>query len=380
MDDTLDRVKVKNKELKDQLRLLIQQETVHKPKEWLGRQNGEKLMPIDINTDKPAMKPERKTSKESDSPKASGISRPEFRSAGPGQENTQSFKPVGTKSFTRNESTKPIFTRVNETKPIFTPGYVADTKRTSAGSSLLVDKITQQKDEITQLKHMIKQLKHDNNILQQQNYSKMQTINDLKLRESENVVSIRHELERRVYDEKMVNEQLVHKLKGLKADLQASDLRIQDKDNELMIVKEIIQTLNNEVTDFKSKEDANSEKVENLKTYNKLVKRFVQSNIVNKFTDNFDKVGTLLDERIYPFGDYNDVVVDDEDITENTTNLINHHQDDTTNILLSSKTYSSVEKLIVCNIKAPRTPRTRLRGYIRFIICLNRFKRQVSGQ
>lgn len=279
--------------------------------------------------------------------------------------------PVASSGITRSGETRPTMPKVPEKLP--ERRYVPQ-KPSSVESNLLLNKVKAQSEEIDQLKSYIKQLKQENTLLQQDNYSKLQTINDNKRRSAQEMKVVTDHFEDMVSQEQEHQAKLSEQVNTLKNETASMRSSLDRKQSEITVLKEVLKTVNKELSLMKSEEYTDIVKLNNFQLYSKIMKKFVQENIVNKLADDFDKLGILLDQQM----DTELVQHFDnrfEDLSEeNTTDLINFNRDNTTDVLLKHKNYISIEKLIINSIKPPKDAKTRLRIYIRFIMCVNRFK------
>lgn len=371
MDDTLNIIRQKNNELKDQLRSLINQETPYKRTE---------LKPLDANKISPERNdkftdfrasriPTLRTTSINGSPikqtagdntRNRDVKQERYRASEDHAKNPEILlkKPdIPTKN---PENTPKIPTKLPKL-PLAIPQYVPIDNK----PNLLLSKVTAQTSEIEALKNTIRQLKDENNVLQQDNYLKLQTINHIRSQEAENLATTRNEYERRIDAYHESQQESANDITRLKQENTHLQNIIADKDREILAVREIGKSLNKEVMDMRLAEDQTRQKLGDLKTYNRLLKHMIQNHIINRFNDNLDKLGLLLEG--------NNEVGEDND-TDNTTRLL-YGADNTTDVLLKNKIYPSIESLMVSNTKLYTSAKGRLKGYIRFVICVNRFRR-----
>lgn len=389
MDDTLGRVKVKNDELKRHLRSLIMQETPYKKRESnLGKsvletdkENDVSVSPIKrINEETPT-----RLSRHMEPAKA--VVEHHVNLAGPGgvKKSVDTSKgPIGISREPANvgsdifgvnsdRQTKPTLHKMPENPET---RYYAPQKPTSAESNLLLNKVKTQSEEIDLLKQYIKQLKHENNLLQQDNYSKLQTISENKSRTTQEIKTVTEHFEKMMALEQKHQTQLNEQVNTLTEQNDTMKTNLDRKQSEITVLKEVLKAVSNELNLVKSAEYTDIMKLNNFQTYSRIMKQFIQQNIVNKLTDDFDKLGILLDQQMVDtelVQHFDDNRFEDLD-EDNTTDLINFNRDNTTDVLIKHKNYISIEKLIINSIKPKRDPKSRLRVYIRFIICVNRFK------
>lgn len=393
MDDTIDRIKLKNDELKQELRLLIAQDSPikngtlspldmnksYESTKKLDTEKGRPRPPIvetvgdekrtsplkfssNFNTLKPESGPVRQTQNHINGVSHSINPVSSIPSTKPAEPQNDIFKERKVPSA-RAESTRAEFplARAESTRAEIT--RTKESPLTKAKEdNLLLTKVLNQDQQISDLKEIISQLKRDNSQLQQQVYQQPIIINQIKRENEYRIKDLTDKYHQQLENYTSINNQLMTKITNLTNENHHLQQDCQEIVSQLNELQQDYNLLLQDENSYKSTEEEHYNHIKNYQTYLRVNNRLIQNDIINKFVDKCDQIGLLIDNDLN-FNQVSPVQGDDDD----TGKLLGDNN--TTNKLLLQKHYPSISQLMVnSSIKA-----NRWRVVAKFLIAVNRF-------
>lgn len=400
IDDTVERIRSKNHRLMDELRGMIQDN---------------KLTPIDMNVEKvnkseriddsriPRLSPRKGTVSSKGTP-LNGDSSSAKGDSSPVKEVPVRQMPVKERTVRETPIAPlktPIESPTKESRPKEKKTFESKKPSISSGSippksvkfpsytpvepsNLLLQKIHNQDNEIESLRALVKQLKHENNLLKQDNYQYQSNNNKLIKQSNRDIETLKESYEKDLKQKDLQTNELKKEVDNCNLLINQYRLMDRNKDNKIIALKEIITSIQVQINDKNIIINNNHFQIEDLKIYNKLVKRLIQS-VIEKFNQNLDKISEIIDsnqafdER--ELGDFNSPHI----LKSPQIFNLNYDQDDTSDLLYNNTTKQliknsfgpSLDKLFLNN-ELVKTPLVKFRiaaKLVLFLVKLNKSRR-----
>lgn len=242
--------------------------------------------------------------------------------------------------------------------------------------NLLLDKLNSQTEEIEQLKKDLQLVKRDNHKVNQTNYYLNDQLRSIHDKHAQEMTQTKHKFDQQL---KSYQEKLQHQYENEEeVKLHQEKLRLEkiNVDTKNHVLKQTLKAVGAEIAYYKNNTDSNSRKVEDLLTYNKIIKSMISSTLGH--------MPTILGQQLpnphlnlylqlqIPNHHHQEQLPE-----ESTTQLINGSiPDSTTQLLINSEPNAiSIEKLLVngTDFKACK-PITKFRVLAKFVLFLVKVK------
>lgn len=248
---------------------------------------------------------------------------------------------------------------------------------TPKSGNLLLDKLNNQTEEIEQLKKDLQLVKRDNHKVNQTNYYLNDQLRSIHDKHAQDVAQIKHKFDQQL---KSYQEKLQHQYEDEEeVKLHQEKLRLEkiNVDTKNHVLKQTLKAVGAEIAYYKNNTDCNSRKVEDLLTYNKVIKSMISSTLGHMPTILGQQLpnphlNLYLQLQIPNHHHHQEQLPE-----ESTTQLINGSiPDSTTQLLINSEPNAiSIEKLLVngTDFKACK-PITKFRVLAKFVLFLVKVK------
>lgn len=394
--DTVDRIKVKNDQLKAELKQLIAQDSPVKT-----------LSPIDINVEKipgippkfshefqenkPEIQPSYKERKKDLENEENMSNKEELKPSEPKHEpQHESIKAHSSENpitplkkqpdtnrsqNTYNFTPKPNLTNIPKPSLHMPKSHEPAPSNYQQTDNLLITKILNQDQHIGDLKQTISQLKRENNQLQQQVYQQPVVIDKLKQQHELRVEDISHKYQQQVQNYTTANGQLMAKISDLTHENQHLQQQYEHIVMQLARVQQNYELVLKHELNLQMVEESHSQRFKDYQTYIQVSNRLIQQNIVNKFVDKCDQIGLLIDNELNLNTYTTNQPQVDEPEDDDTEKLLGGHTN-TTNQLLSQKYYPSTYQLMA---NATTKPVNKWRVVRKVLIAIARFNKRENN-
>ncbi|CAH6723110.1 hypothetical protein CLIB1444_13S00584 [[Candida] jaroonii] len=241
-------------------------------------------------------------------------------------------------------------------------------------SSLLLQKINNQDKEIENLKALVKQLKNENNSLKQDNYQYQSHNNKLIKQSNGDIERLKESYEKQLKQKDLQTNELKNEIENSNLLINQYKLMDRNKDNKMIALKEIITSINIQINEKSVIINDQQFEIEDLKNYNKLVKRLIQS-VIEKFNKNLDKISEIIDNNYIEKGLLGN-------LSSPQSLKFNYDEDDTSDLLYNNTTKQliktsispSLDKLFLNN-DLVKTPLVKFKIAAKFVLFLVKLKK-----